>query len=247
MKEVCNDRNKKIRGDMRPWPFKAFEESNKRITEEMWKKTAMCASSVDRVTGGISQMLAVLNIYADMNRTDIILCTHLRRIVEGNEMSCVWMREQAGRSASLQRELAIAKATYGNMCPVPQADAGSTTEPDSNSARPEKGQDEWKTVRPKTARDLKKGSKDLEQVQHRGKQQQQQQQEQEQQQQQGPKQQVGLQQPLPGEKHKHICCGCGAEGENFKRCSVCLQRFCSAQCQKDSWKEHKKTCKPPST
>eukprot|EP00967_Tisochrysis_lutea_P025330 scaffold29222_cov22-Tisochrysis_lutea.AAC.1 len=30
---VCNDRNKKIRGDMRPWPFKAFEESNKRITE----------------------------------------------------------------------------------------------------------------------------------------------------------------------------------------------------------------------
>eukprot|EP00983_Pelagomonas_calceolata_P040653 1137710-Pelagomonas_calceolata.AAC.7 len=128
---LCNDRNKKIRGDMRPWPFKAFEESNKRITELCLEhvRTFLSAfiiecqptqsvlpgvdsfpgikklydQSVGNVEedGHVCQLsgprhrryfsgmcrgrlrgVAVLNIYADMNRTDIILCTHLRRIVE---------------------------------------------------------------------------------------------------------------------------------------------------------------------
>jgi hypothetical protein len=49
-----------------------------------------------------------------------------------------------------------------------------------------------------------------------------------------------------------ICGGCGAEHRNgFKAllmCSKCHNRkYCSIECQKKSWKIHKKVCEPPKT
>lgn len=52
-------------------------------------------------------------------------------------------------------------------------------------------------------------------------------------------------------KHDNDVCGaCGAEkkadGGALMACSKCRKRhYCSAKCQKEEWKEHKKYCQPP--
>ena len=42
-----------------------------------------------------------------------------------------------------------------------------------------------------------------------------------------------------------VCQNCGKEaGKSWKKCSICrLGRYCSEECQRADWKEHKKSCK----
>jgi hypothetical protein len=41
-----------------------------------------------------------------------------------------------------------------------------------------------------------------------------------------------------------LCGKCGREAEKMQKCSVCkLVRYCSRECQRQDWKEHKKSCK----
>ncbi|KAF5834976.1 hypothetical protein DUNSADRAFT_8076 [Dunaliella salina] len=47
------------------------------------------------------------------------------------------------------------------------------------------------------------------------------------------------------EKPLHVCIGCQATGYSFKKCSVCHGRYCSIECQKNLWAEHRKVCKRP--
>jgi len=72
-----------------------------------------------------------------------------------------------------------------------------------------------------------------------------QQQQQQQQQQRREKQEGEKGQQQKAEKPLHVCIGCLATGVSFKKCSVCHGRYCSVQCQKNYWTEHRKVCKRP--
>jgi len=55
---------------------------------------------------------------------------------------------------------------------------------------------------------------------------------------------VKLQRPAP-----LACAGCGEESpegpDRFHKCTGChVVRYCSAECQKRHWREHKKVCRP---
>jgi len=42
------------------------------------------------------------------------------------------------------------------------------------------------------------------------------------------------------------CSNCGKHWTRLLICSVCkFARYCSKECQKENWKEHKKVCRPP--
>lgn len=44
------------------------------------------------------------------------------------------------------------------------------------------------------------------------------------------------------------CCSCGLIGSKLSSCSKCkVYRYCSRECQSKHWKNHKKTCKAPSS
>ena len=50
--------------------------------------------------------------------------------------------------------------------------------------------------------------------------------------------------PLRSEEHGPGCNHCGTIGSNLKHCGRCgIARYCSPECQKAEWKEHKKVCK----
>ena len=50
--------------------------------------------------------------------------------------------------------------------------------------------------------------------------------------------------PLRSREQEPKCSHCGTVGDNLKHCGRCgIARYCSQECQKAEWKEHKKTCK----
>lgn len=52
---------------------------------------------------------------------------------------------------------------------------------------------------------------------------------------------AGRQEPSAAAGH---CGGCAARGEHFKFCAACRAvSYCSAECQKAHWKEHKAACR----
>ncbi|KAI9016874.1 hypothetical protein DFJ74DRAFT_678661 [Hyaloraphidium curvatum] len=59
----------------------------------------------------------------------------------------------------------------------------------------------------------------------------------------------GLEQDGKRIKATQVCNGCGAcstDKSNFQRCSRCkVASYCSRECQRDHWSEHKKICRPP--